>query len=91
LDSLTSYQVAEWIAFSSLEGLVEERADFRAGQICSTLANIQRAKKEDQVFEPGDFFASLRPHEVDVENEGVLLDDADAQSKLIMAVVFGRV
>ena len=82
--------MAEWIAFAGLEGLGQEREDFRAGQICSTLKNIQRTKEDDKVWEPGDFFPSLNHEQQDEEQEVLLLEDKEAQSNLIMASIFGK-
>jgi len=38
----------------------QERADFRAAQICSVAANIMGKKEDGTPFGPGDFFPSLR-------------------------------
>jgi len=42
LERLSSQQIAELMAFASLEGLPDMRADFGFGQVCATLANIHR-------------------------------------------------
>jgi hypothetical protein len=40
----------------------EKRADFRAGQICATLANVHRdSKARSTPYEAEDFFPRLRP------------------------------
>lgn len=44
----------EWRAYSLLEPWDETRADWRAGIIASTLANIHRGK-DTEPFSPGDF------------------------------------
>lgn len=39
----------------------ERREDFRFGQVCAVLANVNRDKKRrNQAYKPGDFFASLK-------------------------------
>ena len=47
LASLDSRQLGEWYAFLQIEPIGEMREDFRAGMICSTVANYagrQRAE-----------------------------------------------
>ena len=91
LAEVDSRELAEWMAFSTLEGLPESRADFRAGQICATLANLQR-KEDSPSLKPSDFMPDLSAaddgHE-DEEEEAQLLDDPEAHSRLIMAAIFG--
>jgi hypothetical protein len=54
LDSLTAYDLAEWMAYFAAEPWGEERADLRAGIVASTLANIHRGATT-QAFSPRDF------------------------------------
>jgi hypothetical protein len=52
----SSREIAEWMAFASLEPFGEERADLRAGIIASVLANIHRdRKRRPEPFSPTDF------------------------------------
>ena len=43
-----------WIKYAELEPFGEERADLRAGIIASTIANVNRTKK-DKPFQASDF------------------------------------
>lgn len=79
-------------AYSNLEPWGALQDDFRAGQICATLANINRdPKTQREAWAARDFFPSLarvldglaRP------SQALLLDDADAQTALIKRAVFG--
>lgn len=75
---------------SQYEGL---RGDFRAGQICSTVANWAGKKLADgkDPVTAADFMPSLsegrRPEKQ--QPSAVLLDDPKAQAKLIKAALFG--
>lgn len=46
LEQITWKQFLEWEAFAQLEPYDEERADIRAAQIVTTLANINRDRKK---------------------------------------------
>lgn len=75
---------------SQYEGL---RSDFRAGQICSTVANWA-GKQLAEGNEPrtaADFMPSLAEGRQPAKKQesAVLLDDPKAQAKLIKAVLFG--
>lgn len=94
LDEIDSRELAEWMAFAGLEGIGDERADFRAGQICATLANIHR-KEDVAPFEAADFMPALHTSapadggEGTDESGALLLPDPEAHSRLIMQAVFG--
>lgn len=70
------------MAFASLEGLPDQRHDFGFGQVCATLANLQRRENEDP-WRPDDFMPSLRRPEV----EEPPAPDAETQSRLISALL----
>jgi len=57
-----SAELTEWMAYATIEPFGEERADYRAGLICSTLVNLQRTKGSKK-YEPEDFmmFTRRRP------------------------------
>lgn len=57
LARMSSREISEWICFFDLEGPPgEARADWRAGLIASTIANVNRdQKKRREPFGPGDF------------------------------------
>jgi hypothetical protein len=46
------------MAFASLEGLPDMRADFGFGQVCATLANVHRREGQDP-YQAGDFMPGL--------------------------------
>ena len=72
------------------QAMREQRADFRAGQICAQVLNAHRSKKTDRVFKPADFFpslASLRRRVVSDAPKGELLDSFLAFAQLIGAPV----
>ena len=52
--TLTVREFMEWRWYDALEGLPDRRADWRAGMIASTLANVHR-KKGAKPFTPRDF------------------------------------
>lgn len=58
LEVLDSRQIAEWIAYYSIEPFGEHAAYWRAGQIASTIANVNRPKGK-RAFTVEDFM----PHE----------------------------
>jgi hypothetical protein len=87
LASLTSKQVAEWMAFNNVEGIGGEPAEnFRAGQICSTVANFSTWEIKEP-FKGADFIPML--DEDRKSQEPILLDDPKEHAKLIMSQVFG--
>ncbi len=46
------------MAFASLEGLPDMRADFGFGQVCATLANVHRREGQD-AYQADDFMPGL--------------------------------
>jgi hypothetical protein len=57
---LSSAEFTEWQLYDALEGLPDVRADWRAGLIASTLANIHR-KPGRPPFQPRDFMPRREP------------------------------
>ena len=71
----------------SIEGLPDIRADFRAGQVCATVANVHRREDQD-AYQAHDFMPVLR--EAMPEAKVGITDatpDAQAQSRLIAALL----
>ena len=74
------------MAFAGLEGMPDVRADFGFGQICATLANINR-REGQEAYRADDFMPALRgaieprapAHDVPPEPE--------AHSRLISALL----
>ncbi len=76
------------MAFYELEPFGERLADFRAGQICATVANYAGKARKEGIgpANPADFMPSLPKPKV----EPILLADPVAHSHLIMKAVFKR-
>ena len=78
------------MAFASLEGLPDMRADFGFGQVCATLANVHRREGQD-AYQADDFMPGLRTAEpaaakdADVPPDEVF--DVEAHSRLISALL----
>lgn len=51
---MSSSEFSAWLAFYRLEPFGEVRADFRAGLVCSTIANLVRDSKA-KALTPADF------------------------------------
>jgi hypothetical protein len=92
LDSVTSADITEMLAYSELEPWGPLQADFRAGQICATLANVNRdPRARAEAWAARDFFPSLdrAMSSIPRASAAVLLDDPQAQSDLIKQAIFG--
>jgi|TARA_Y100000034_G_scaffold28640_2_gene34441 hypothetical protein len=63
---MSSRELAEWRAFDALEPLGEPRADYRAGVIAATIANVHRGKRT-RAFEPKDFMPYMEKPAVDAK------------------------
>jgi|GEM_PF-6143245 len=71
----------------NIEGIdTKEAKDFRAGQVCATVANWSM-RESDRTIEPDDFFRSLKIEKKEVKP--IILDDPKAHARLIMSQVFG--
>lgn len=59
---MTAAELREWMAFDRVEPIGELRADFRAGLVAATVANVHRGRGR-QAFTPADFmpFLDRRP------------------------------
>lgn len=93
LAEIDSEELTEWIAFERLEPFGSHMDDFRAGQVCATVANYAgKVRNEDAAAaQPGDFMPSLRQstdRKSDTQHP-VLLADPAAQARLIKASLFG--
>jgi hypothetical protein len=77
------------MAFASLEGLPDMRADFGFGQVCATLANVHRREGQD-AYQADDFMPGL--HGLSNAEPAATKDadappDAEAHSRLISALL----
>jgi hypothetical protein len=67
--------------------LPDIRADFRAGQICATVANVHRREDQD-AYQAHDFMPVLREAIPDAKvGANDATPDAQAQSRLIAALL----
>lgn len=95
LAEIDSEELTEWIAFERIEPFGSQMADFRAAQICTTVANYAGKMRSDDapLAQPGDFMPSLlrSPSERKADAQGpVLLADPAAQSKLLKMMLFRK-
>ena len=65
-------------------------ADYRAGQVCATVANYAGMKRNPEAgfADPSDFMPGLA--EMKRKPGPTLLPDKEAQSRLIMAAIFKK-
>ena len=92
LSQLTARQWAEWRAFYDLEPWGELRADFRAGQICATVASYAGKVRSNDVpaANPADFMPALGEFYKPVPVGPRLLDDPVEQAKLMRKALFNK-
>lgn len=81
------------MAFYGLEPWGSHYDDLRAGTLTSMLANIHRnVEARRDPFGPLEFMTWNDSHRMDTPEpaapQGILLDDPDAQSNLIISVMF---
>lgn len=87
LSRIDAHELTEWLAYYRIEPFGESVADQRMGIQAALLANINRDSKHNrEPYRPTDF---IPWHEANVDTGPVLLDDPEAQSKLITATIFG--
>jgi hypothetical protein len=95
LAEIDSEELTEWIAFERLEPFGSLMDDFRAGQICATVANYAGKVRNEEAAaaQPGDFMPTLRQtadRKSDAQHP-VLLADPEAHARLIKATLFGLI
>ena len=74
------------MAFAGLEGMPDVRADFGFGQICATLANINRREGQD-AYRADDFMPALRGAAEPPVPEQETPPEPEAHSRLISALL----
>ncbi len=92
LASVTSAEITEAMAFERLEPFGSLHAEFLAGQVCATLANLQRdPRQRSQPWTASDFMPALARALADAgpRNTPSHVDDPEAMSRLIKSAVFG--
>lgn len=55
LDSISSAELTEWMAFDQLEPFGYATDSLRAGQICAVIANVNRPKETSKKWKASDF------------------------------------
>jgi len=87
---ITSAEFVEYMALYQLDRRGSHYDDLRAGTIASMLANINRnSKVKSEPWGPLDFMTWNELHQVEAEEaKPVLLDDPDAQSDLLLSMMF---
>jgi hypothetical protein len=91
LAGVTSEDITEMIAYSNLEPWGPLADEFRFGQICATVANVQRdSKSKPDPWTPRDFMPALERAMQGYERTtpATLLADPKAQSDLIRSAIF---
>lgn len=92
LAQLTGPQLAEWKAYYSVEPWGDLRADFRAGQICATVANHAGKMRGEGagLAHPGEFMPALNEGAHPRGKGPILLADPKAQSELLRKALFKK-
>lgn len=86
---IDSAEFSEWLAYYSLEPFGEMMADMRHGIAVAVLANVNRdPEKRPEPYEPENFIY-WHPERRERRASEILLDDPEAQSRLIKNALFG--
>ena len=88
---IDSHEFCYWMAYYGLEPWGETVADMRHGIAVATLANINRnTEARPDPYLPADFIPWMETNRQEPVDAGpILLDEPDAQTRLIKAAVFG--
>lgn len=87
---MDSAEFVEWMAYFRIEPFGDIIADLRHGAATATLANINRdVEKRPEPYTADDFIYWRATKEVAPDPTPVLLADAERQSALIQAAIFG--
>lgn len=88
LRGLTARQFAEWMAYAELEPFDERRGDYRAAQVVTALANINRdAKRTPTPYKIEDFLLDFdgerrKPKQTWQDHKRILTAIANAFSRI---------
>lgn len=86
-----SAEFIEWMAVSGMEGFSDEMDDLRCGLMTAAIYNVNRdTKKAPNPFGPADVVPWLEKAK-QIDDEPILLEDAEAQTAMIRATLFGKV
>ncbi len=88
---IDSHEFCYWMAYYGLEPWGEKVADMRHGIAVATLANINRnTEARPDAYLPTDFIPWMEANRQEPTDAGpILLDEPDAQTRLIKAAIFG--
>ena len=90
--AVSTEDIVEQMAFEQLEPSGPLHLEFMLGQICATVANVNRdPDKKREPWVASDFAPALAAHihANRPANEAVFIDDPEAMSALIKSSVFG--
>jgi hypothetical protein len=89
-ERVTSAEFVEYMALYQLDGRGPHYDDLRAGTIASMIANVNRdSKVRSEPFSALDFMTwNEHAHADAVEAGPILLDDPEAQSELLLTMMF---
>lgn len=68
LRNVSSRELSEWAAFYGMEPFGDRKADYRAGMVAATIANVNRAPNREP-FKPDDFFPERQNETEDDDDE----------------------
>lgn len=89
LSTISGNELAEWMAYEQIEPFGPLVEDWRAGQVCATVANVQR-RQETPAFKADDFMPALREALTPRRAAAVGKDlSADQHAALLDATLFG--
>lgn len=74
LQRIDSTELAEWIAYYSLEPFGQERDSLNSAIIAATIANANRASKS-KTYKPSDFMPDFEHKEQSAEDMKAILDN----------------
>lgn len=63
--TMSSHEIAEWMAYYRINPWGEDRADLRSGVVASTIANVNRDPNKGRPFSPRDFMPYHQKQEQD--------------------------
>lgn len=64
VEQMDSAELSEWMAFDRVEPIGSLGADYRAGMVCATMANIHKSSKVTKTYSPQDFMPFFKKAEV---------------------------
>lgn len=88
---IDSAELVEYMALYQIDARGTHYEDLRAGTIASMIANVNRnEKRKPEPWGPLDFIPWNERNKAKQESPPILLDDAEAQSRLIDSMLFPK-